>query len=98
MEAPAHVYVGRDTRPSSDLLSKAVLDGIEAAGGIAKDFGVVTTPQLHYFVVCQNTNHAYGLPTIEGYFSKLAVAFEAFRGKVRFKYKFLVESFFVFQF
>ena len=69
-------------RPSGNSLCKAVLDGIESVGGIVKDFGVVTTPQLHYFVVCENTKGEYGVPTIEGYFDKLASAFNAFREEV----------------
>lgn len=31
---------------------------------------------LHYFVVCKNTSHEYGLPTEDGYFNKLASSFE----------------------
>merc|ERR1712141_553512 len=62
-------------------LGKAVLDGIKAAGGIAKDFGIVSTPQLHYFVVCENTKGEYGKPTIDGYYEKLSAAFNAFREK-----------------
>ena len=70
-------------RPSSNDLGKAVLDGIKAAGGIAKDFGIVSTPQLHYFVVCENTKGEYGKPTIDGYYEKLSAAFNAFREKVK---------------
>ena len=58
------------------------MDGIKAAGGIAKDFGIVSTPQLHYFVVCENTKGEYGKPTIDGYYEKLSAAFNAFREKV----------------
>ena len=63
-------------------MAKAVLDGIEAFGGKAKDYGVVSTPQLHYFVVCQNTKGEYGEPTDRGYFAKLSKAFMEFREKV----------------
>ena len=69
-------------RPSSEALAKAVLDGVNAAGGICKDYGIVSTPQLHYFVVCENTNGKYGEPTIDGYFKKLATAFKEFRKMV----------------
>ncbi len=69
-------------RCSSPALAKAVLDGVEAAGGVAQDFGVVSTPQLHYNVVCQNTNGRYGQVGEEGYFKKLAVAFRKIRGDV----------------
>ena len=78
----AVVFVGRDTRTSSPSLASAVLDGIEAAGGTAKDYGVVSTPQLHYFVVCHNTNGDYGEPTIAGYFNKFSKAFVEFRDGV----------------
>lgn len=44
------------------------------------DYGIVSTPQLHFFVTCQNTNNAYGQPNEEGYFTKLATAFKALRG------------------
>ncbi len=75
----ASVYVGRDTRLSSPSLSRAVLDGVEAAGGVARDFGVVTTPQLHYNVVCRNTGGEYGEEGEEGYYRKLAGAFSQLR-------------------
>jgi len=82
LSVEANVYIGKDTRPSSDPLSRAVLDGIEAAGGKPKDYGVVTTPQLHYFVVCQNTKgtkEEYGEASKDGYFKKLAQAFVDFK-------------------
>ena len=72
-------------RPSGDSLAQAVLDGIVAVGGTVKDYGIVTTPQLHYFVVCDNTKGAYGVPTIQGYYEKLAKAFNTFRGQVSWK-------------
>jgi len=53
---------------------------VEAAGGQANDFGIVSTPQLHYNVVCKNTNGAYGVVGEEGYFNKLANAFKLVRG------------------
>jgi len=44
------VYVGCDTRESSPLLVAAVIKGIKAMRVPYTDFGVVTTPQLHYLV------------------------------------------------
>ena len=44
------------------------------------DYGIVSTPQIHFFVTCQNTKNAYGTPNEEGYFSKLATAFNNLRG------------------
>ncbi|XP_040563395.1 phosphoacetylglucosamine mutase [Lepeophtheirus salmonis] len=72
----SNVFVGYDTRTSSISLSKAVLDGIEC-DKLSKctDFGVVTTPQLHFFVVCKNTKGAYGNHSEEGYYKKLSNAF-----------------------
>ena len=54
-EGDSLVVVGGDTRVSSPVLSTACLVVIAAAGGRAQDIGVVTTPQLHYMVVCINT-------------------------------------------
>uniref|UniRef100_A0A671WYD4 Phosphoacetylglucosamine mutase n=1 Tax=Sparus aurata TaxID=8175 RepID=A0A671WYD4_SPAAU len=76
----ANVFVGKDTsiinsRHSSASLSQAVLDGVSALGGKSKDYGLVTTPQLHYMVCCQNTQGKYGEATVEGYYKKLCQAF-----------------------
>jgi len=44
------IAVGRDNRPSGDLLSRAVRDGIAAAGGTAVDVGQLPTPALYLAV------------------------------------------------
>ncbi|KAM4713038.1 phosphoacetylglucosamine mutase isoform 2-T3 [Anableps anableps] len=75
MTQEANVFVGKDTRSSSASLSQAVLDGVKALGGHSKDYGLVTTPQLHYMVCCQNTQGKYGEATVEGYYRKLSQAF-----------------------
>lgn len=77
-ESEGRVIVGRDTRKTSPALANAVLDGIKAAGGVATDIGVVTTPQLHYMVVATNTKGGYGEPSLEGYYTKLTSAFRQF--------------------
>lgn len=77
---PAKVYVGMDTRYHSPQLAKAVLNGVAALKGSVRDFGIVTTPMLHYFVTCSNTGMAYGLPSEEGYMHKLITAFKKIRG------------------
>ena len=56
------------------------MDGIKVIGGITTDYGVCSTPQLHFYVTCQNTERAYGEPSEEGYFNKLATAFKSLRG------------------
>ncbi|KFU84489.1 Phosphoacetylglucosamine mutase, partial [Chaetura pelagica] len=71
----ASVFIGRDTRPSSERLSQSVIDGISVLGGQYHDYGLVTTPQLHYMVRCQNTQGQYGKATLEGYYKKLSKAF-----------------------
>ena len=48
------VFIGRDTRPHSEMLSKCVQLGVESIGGIIVDLGEVTTPQLHYIVGVSN--------------------------------------------
>ncbi|KAM3602251.1 uncharacterized protein V6R79_000686 [Siganus canaliculatus] len=75
MTQKASVFVGRDTRSSSAILSQAALDGVAALGGHSKDYGLVTTPQLHYMVRCHNTQGKYGEATLEGYYKKLCQAF-----------------------
>lgn len=44
------VAVGYDNRPSGDILSRAVRDGVAAAGGTAVDVGVLPTPALYLAV------------------------------------------------
>ena len=65
-------------RGSSPSLCQAVIDGIEAAGGECTNYGVLSTPQLHFFVVCKNTNGEYGKATEEGYYEKIGKAFNLF--------------------
>ncbi|XP_068609666.1 phosphoacetylglucosamine mutase [Brachionichthys hirsutus] len=75
MSREANVFVGKDTRSSSASLSQAVLDGVSALGGRSRDYGLLTTPQLHYMVRCHNTRGEYGEATLEGYYKKLSQAF-----------------------
>lgn len=74
------VFVGMDNRYHSPGLLKAVTDGVLALKGKVKSFGIVSTPMLHYFVVCANTNNAYGETSEEGYYKKLIGAFKLLRG------------------
>lgn len=70
----SHVIVGRDTRASGPALVAALTHGVEAVQGKLTDAGVVTTPQLHFIVRCTNDS-SYGVPTVEGYTTKIATAF-----------------------
>ncbi|KAI0219536.1 Phosphoacetylglucosamine mutase [Lamellibrachia satsuma] len=79
-EVEVKVVIARDTRPSSLCLSLAAQDGIQVLGGQVVDYGLLTTPQLHYIVRCINTRGAYGEQTETGYYTKLAAAFLKLRG------------------
>ncbi|KAK5132187.1 hypothetical protein LTR08_009310 [Meristemomyces frigidus] len=74
----ARVIFARDTRPSGDILVKALIAGLEATGTKYIDFGIATTPQLHYLVRATNTQNQaqpYGEVSIEGYYKKMSKAF-----------------------
>lgn len=71
----AFVVIARDTRPSSEKLSQSVIDGVTVLGGQFHDYGLLTTPQLHYMVYCRNSGGRYGQATVEGYCQKLSKAF-----------------------
>ncbi|XP_016062832.1 PREDICTED: phosphoacetylglucosamine mutase isoform X2 [Miniopterus natalensis] len=75
LQQDAFVVIGRDTRPSSEKLSQSVVDGVTVLGGQFHDYGLLTTPQLHYMVYCRNTHGEYGEATPEGYYQKLSKAF-----------------------
>lgn len=81
MNANANVFIGWDTRYHSPVLSRAVVNGVLALKGNKTEFGIVTTPMLHYFVFAHNVRGAYGAPTEAGYVSKLVTAFKQLRGE-----------------
>ncbi|PVU89626.1 hypothetical protein BB559_002242 [Furculomyces boomerangus] len=74
---PANVLYGYDTRPTSVLLVGALENGLKAINAESVNYGVVTTPQLHYFVRCVNTKDyvPYGEPSVDGYNKKFAKAY-----------------------
>lgn len=72
---PAKVLLARDNRPSGDHLKNLLKRSVELMGAECSDYGVLTTPQLHYMVRCVNTGGAYGAPTEAGYYRKLSSAF-----------------------
>jgi phosphoacetylglucosamine mutase len=79
LSKPANVVVARDTRASGSRLLGCLIDGLKAAGAEYKDYGFLTTPQLHYMVRCLNTegtSEAYGTPTEVGYYEKFSTAFK----------------------
>ena len=75
----ARVIYARDTRPSGKTLAAALAAALEATGTESEDYGWLTTPQLHYLVRAQNTkgtDREYGEVSEEGYYKKLAAAWE----------------------
>ena len=80
MNANANVYIGWDTRYHSPILSRAVANGVIALKGNKKEYGIITTPMLHFFVVAHNSKGSYGPATEAGYISKLVDAFKKLRG------------------
>jgi phosphoacetylglucosamine mutase len=83
LSQPANVVVARDTRASGARLLGCLVDGLKSAGAEYKDYGFLTTPQLHYMVRCLNTagtSEAYGEPTEVGYYKKFSAAFKKAMG------------------
>ncbi|CAH2096962.1 unnamed protein product [Euphydryas editha] len=75
MSLKASVFIGMDTRYTSPRLAAAAVHGVMALKGTAKEFGIVTTPMLHFCVKCRNDN-TYGTPSEEGYYEKIVGAFK----------------------
>ena len=77
-ERKGTVFFARDTRPSGDRLIKALKAALDATKIKYHDYGILTTPQLHYLVKAENTRHTqpYGEVSEEGYYKKLATAFD----------------------
>jgi phosphoacetylglucosamine mutase len=66
-------------RPSCPDLVKHLESGLQVSGAQTKNYGVLTTPMLHYLVRCLNTagtSDAYGEPSAEGYYKKLSDAYK----------------------
>lgn len=75
----AKIVIGRDTRASGASLIKALKTALDIVGAQYKDYGYLTTPQLHYMVRCLNTENQpipFGVPTEQGYYTKMANAFK----------------------
>lgn len=81
----ANVAVAHDTRASCALLLDAFQCGVADLNGNLKNYGLLSTPQLHYMVRCLNTNSAYGQPDETGYYKKLSLAFNNIWSLINFK-------------
>lgn len=76
--APKVIYA-RDSRESGPRLVGCLEDALKWADAKIENFGLLTTPQLHYLVRCLNTlktPNSYGVPTEEGYYKKLSIAYK----------------------
>ncbi len=52
------VLIGRDNRPSSPSLARAVACGVAASGGTCRAVGVLTTPALYYLLTISSCAYA----------------------------------------
>ena len=76
VKGKARVCFARDTRVSGPELVGYLKRGLECFDDIeVRDFGEMTTPQLHYVTRCLN-DPAFGEATEEGYYTKMARAFK----------------------
>jgi phosphoacetylglucosamine mutase len=84
-DTTARVVFARDTRPSGPKLVNALVDALEATSTEYTDYKLMTTPQLHYITRCINTEgtpQSYGEVSEQGYYEKLAAAFQrAMKGR-----------------
>lgn len=71
----AQVACAHDTRPSCPALVEAFKSGVDSLGASLTNYGLLSTPQLHYIVRCLNTQGAYGQPSEQGYYEKITRAF-----------------------
>lgn len=71
----ANVVIARDTRPSSEELLDSVKDGADAFNSNIHNYGLLTTPQLHY-IVCSSNKPTYGEASERGYYQKYTAAFK----------------------
>ena len=71
----SNVAVAHDTRPSCAHLLAAFKSGADALKSNLVNYGLLTTPQLHYIVRCLNTSGKYGNPSEAGYYTKISQAF-----------------------
>lgn len=79
LNAESSVVIARDSRATSPLLAKATKDGLESIPNTKyEDYGLSTTPQLHYYTRTKN-DHTFGELSENGYYSKMSSAFKAMR-------------------
>ena len=76
LKTPSKILIARDSRESSPRLSAATIHGFQGIDNTEyEDFGLLTTPQLHYLTRTKN-DPSYGEASEEGYYKKMASAFK----------------------
>lgn len=71
-----HVIIAMDTRQLSPQLTASCIEGMELVPNtVFKNYGLLTTPQLHYLTRCANDS-TYGDYSETGYFDKMVTAFD----------------------
>eukprot|EP01027_Heterolobosea_sp_BB2_P020144 GEZU01028430.1.p1 GENE.GEZU01028430.1~~GEZU01028430.1.p1 ORF type:complete len:346 (+),score=117.74 GEZU01028430.1:271-1308(+) len=74
LAAKGEVFIARDTRPHSLPLSEACIEGVKALGAQVHDFGLLTTPQLHFMVRSKNVEKIDN-PTDDLYYRQISDAY-----------------------
>lgn len=74
LEQKAIVYIAKDTRESSERLAGRVRAGAEAVGATVVDFGLLSTPQLHFIVREYNLGRNTWASEA-GYYTRMSTAF-----------------------
>lgn len=75
LNSESSVVIARDSRESSPALNKATIDGFKSVPNTKyEDFGLLTTPELHYITRTFN-EPSFGERNEEGYYKKLAESF-----------------------
>uniref|UniRef100_A0A915JAT1 phosphoacetylglucosamine mutase n=1 Tax=Romanomermis culicivorax TaxID=13658 RepID=A0A915JAT1_ROMCU len=76
LDTVATVYCARDNRPSGEMLIMAARNGVsQIKNAVFFDFGVLTTPQLHFIVKRSNTTQAKDVVSVEDYYREFARSF-----------------------
>ncbi|KAG5420755.1 PCM1 [Candida metapsilosis] len=76
LTSESSIVIARDSRESSPALNQATIDGFNSVPNTKfKDFGLLTTPELHYITRTFN-DPEFGESSEEGYYKKLANSFK----------------------
>uniref|UniRef100_A0A7S0ZD40 phosphoacetylglucosamine mutase n=1 Tax=Timspurckia oligopyrenoides TaxID=708627 RepID=A0A7S0ZD40_9RHOD len=67
--SPSKLYIAHDTRTSHEFLTPLLIKGAEAANSLVVNYGLLTTPQLHWLVRFANEHNAQ--PSISDYYAQL---------------------------